>query len=156
MRNNMKIKDGYMTVEATIVFPILLFSFALFVYLIIYIYDKSLLEQDAYTMAVYGSEEYHNHSDVFLNNLDEKFIQIKNERPYLAYDDISVNVSKHGNFLSVKGYLLFHTPIGELVPMWFPQVYEAVSTEKKITVEDPVSIMMLTEDLSRIVMGEDE
>ena len=149
MRDHVKIRDGYMTVEAATVIPVLLFSFVFMVYMVIYTYDKTLLSEDLYTMAVYGVEEYRNDSDNLAYKMEERFDLLRKERPYLAASDLKMTISKEKNKIIIEGSVFFHSPVDELVPKWFPLTGKTISGKREISTLDPVSNMLLGDDILR-------
>ena len=149
MRDHVEIRDGYMTVEAATVIPVLLFSFVFMVYMVIYIYNKTLLSEDLYTMAVYGVEEYRNDSDNLAYKMEERFDLLRKERPYLAASDLKMTISKEKNKIIIEGSVFFHSPVDELVPKWFPLTGKTISGKREISTLDPVSNMLLGDDILR-------
>ena len=138
-----------MTVEAATVIPVLLFSFVFMVYMVIYTYDKTLLSEDLYTMAVYGVEEYRNDSDNLAYKMEERFDLLRKERPYLAASDLKMTISKEKNKIIIEGSVFFHSPVDELVPKWFPLTGKTISGKREISTLDPVSNMLLGDDILR-------
>lgn len=149
MCNSIGKARGYMTVEATIVVPIVLFSYVLMMYMLIYIYDEILLNQDTMTMAVYASEEYYRNEKEFQEKLIPRFELFKSEHPYLSAGDFGMTVEKRKSRITVKASLTFYTPIGEIVGQWFPITTREIVSEKEMTIIDPVTLMLTTEDLLR-------
>ena len=149
MRDHVKLRDGYMTVEAATVIPILLLSFVFMVYRVIYTYDKTLLSQDLYTMAVYGAEEYRNGSEDLAYKMEERFDLLRDERPYLAASDLTMAISKEKNKIIIAGSVYFHSPLDELVPKWFPLKGKTILGNREISSSDPVSNMLLSDDILR-------
>lgn len=138
---------AYLTVEASIVFPLLIYAVLAFVYMVIFTHDKTLLKQDTSLVAVYALEEYRNSDKHFIDELSKKYAVIKEEHPYLAISDIDMSVSKKGNKLYVESYFIFQTPLNSLVPEWFPIKDRIYSVKSEITIADPVEIMFISKDL---------
>lgn len=143
------LRSAYMTVEATIAVPIVLFSYVLLMYMLIYVYDKALLIQDTSAMSVYASEEYFKNEQEFEKNLTEKFNNMKEEHPYLSAGELDMSVSKKKSEVTIKSTITFYNPIGDIAGEWFHVSFREIRCEKKMTLLDPVNQMLITEDILR-------
>ena len=68
-----KAKNGYMTVEATVVFPLMIFAFAILMYLVLFVYNRAVLGNDTALVSLYAAEEYHSDPDTFLAETEKHF-----------------------------------------------------------------------------------
>lgn len=146
MRN---LKAAFLTVEAAVIFPILIYVIAVFVYMVIYTYDKTMLSQDAYLMTIYSLEAYRNNEKDFLKEADSQFSIIKKEHPYMSISDMSMSITKKNNKITIKGEADFFAPFDSLVPDWFPIGNKEITAQKSISLADPVEIMLICSDLNR-------
>ena len=157
MRNNLT-KTGhtgsgkvsaYMTVEASVVFPLMIFAFAIMIYLLVYSYDRSLLSADSAMMAVYATEGYRNDKETFLAEADKQFSLIKAERPYLSTTGLSMNVSKNKNRVIINSSIDLNIPVKNALGNMYDIYDLALSDSKEMTILDPASMMLITGDLTR-------
>lgn len=145
MQRNMKI-EAYMTVEASVVIPILLFSMVLLMYMTIYVYNKVLLIQDNYTVLIYARDEYRNNPKKVPENMDKYFSMIKAERPYFSTDNLSMSIRKERNELQIRSSVNFFTPFGEKGISLYEDKNGVLNKDGSIYVTDPISIMLITRD----------
>lgn len=85
--------SGYMTVEATLIMPLVLYICVFIIYAGFYQYDRCLMKQDAYRAALRGSSTYRNSNQEVYNAAFETLERIGKEK-YAAASytcDISVN-----------------------------------------------------------------
>lgn len=143
------VKEAFLTVEAAVIFPILIYAMAVFVYMVIFAYDKTMLSQDTYLMTIYSLEAYRNSSTDYLKEVDKQFSLIKKEHPYISINDISMSISKKNNKISLMGEVIFYAPFDSLVPDWFPIGNKEICSKKSISLADPVEIMLFCSDLTR-------
>lgn len=146
-----KMADAYMTVEATVVFPLMIFAFAICLYLIIFIYDKTLLSNDTQLMALYSAEYYEENKDTFLEKSDAAFSLIKSERPYLSLKKQNMSISKHGSSIIVDSEALFSIPIKSELGVFYKLNDITLTDRKEMTVLNPSSIMLMSDDILRSV-----
>lgn len=149
MRNRLKMSSGFLTVEAAVVFPLMIICFAVFIYLVIFVYDRSMLVQDTYMLSVYAREEYRDHKDDFSRELEDSYEVIREEHPYLSIKDMNMKVEKHADRVGIKSSFIFVMPFGEIVPKWFPMIDMEYSCNKEMTILDPVTIMLISNDITR-------
>lgn len=141
------LKDGYITVEATIVIPTVLACFVLLMYLVIFIYDRTIMYQDTYSMAIYAKEEYFNDKKGYLKAMDRHFLTEKEERPYLSLGNLNMTLSKKGNGMKVSSSGDFYTPFGKMLLQIFGIKDGTIEIEESVKLYDPVKIMLMTKDL---------
>ncbi len=145
MRNNMT--DAYLTVEATILIPIAILCFVLLTYMCVFVYDRTLIYQDAYTMAIYAREEYFTNAKKYTDRMDDKFAIIEKEHPYLSLDDFSMSLTQKGNGISISASGEFRTPFGYVSGLLFEPKDRSMLTKAEVNLYDPVKNMLITKDL---------
>lgn len=144
-----ELADAYMTVEATVVFPLMIFAFAIFMYLIFFLYDRTLLCNDTQLMALYSAEYYNEDKDDFLDKSDSAFSLIKAERPYLSIGNMNMRISKHGTKIVVDSDVLFSIPIKSELGVFYKLNDIKISDRKEMTLLNPSSIMLISDDIMR-------
>lgn len=99
-----KVKASF-TVEAAVLIPFLLFVMVFAIYLLVYLYDKTLMMQDVNSMATLISDEALMEGQSEKKLLEEEFDLIKKEHPYLSIKNPSLEIKKEGRktYISVKG-----------------------------------------------------
>ncbi len=131
----MKRLKGSFTVEAVLLMPFLIIISIVFIYLLIFIYDRTLIVQDVNSLAakIKSSKD----TDETLEICKKEYKVISEEHPYLALDDITLSVDA-GQKESVI------TLSGE----WKVPVYSGFSQNityrKTESHSDPVAIMLRT------------
>lgn len=138
--------EGYFTVEAAILFPLLMFVFLAFIYMAVYRYDRAMLFQDSCLMAEYAAEDYRTDQENYKEKLADRFQTVREERPYLALENLSMSVSKDKAWLTIKSSGDYLTPFGKSIS-WFEDEDETMECECSVTTADPVTIMLETKDL---------
>ena len=137
-----------MTVEASIIIPLMMFAFVMMFYMLIHRYDRTLLCQDTFMMTVYACSDYKEDKESFTQKADLKFSEIKKERPYLSMKDLEMNLSKSGNTLKVWASGYFYTPFSETFVTLFSNKDGVIWDEYQKDLSDPVNIMYMTKDFS--------
>ena len=146
---NKKLNEAYMTVEATIVFPLMIFAFAICLYLVIFIYDKTILCNDTELMALYSAEYYGDDKEDFLKKADNAFSLIKAERPYLSIENYNVHISKYGSKIIIDSEALFSIPIKNELNVFYNLNDISLTDQKEVTILNPSSIMLISDDILR-------
>ena len=94
---------GYMTLEASLVLPMVICTFALLIYFSFYLYGRCILSQDAYILAfrasVEKSEEYRNDPVSYVNNKAAE----KAGNKYFGSDFPRFDATKRGKEVRVHG-----------------------------------------------------
>lgn len=70
-----KMKEAYMTVEATLMVPFVMYLTVFVIYIGFYQYDRCLMRQDAYRIALAGSSLYRTDNTEVYNRAFEKATQ---------------------------------------------------------------------------------
>lgn len=146
MWHNLKAK-AYMTVEAAVVIPMMLFIFVAMMYMLVFAYDSIILMQDTYMMTVYAKEEYMNDKDKLLQNMNERFSIVYEERPYLSFLNLSMNISKVKKIITINSSGTFFTPFGNNLFSLFDALDREINCTGEIILSDPAAIMLKTKDI---------
>ncbi len=135
-----------MTVEATVVFTVMIYAFVLMVYICVFTYDKILVSQDAYSMTIYAKEEYLADSSNMLDEMDKKFSQLKEDRPYMVLQEYEMSVSKNKLDVIVNACAVALTPF---IDYGFGQSDKKsdINVKKSTKVINPADIMLLIRDI---------
>ena len=138
--------QGSFTVEAAILVPFLLALCVVFVYLGIYAYDKTLMIMDVNGLAA-TIRDKNGVSDEEVSAICEKtFSEIKNEHPYLAAENIKMEVSSKGNTVFIQ-----------LSADWVFPLYKGynriICKEREVKRVSPVEKMYLTETVKKALQG---
>ena len=107
-----KRENGYFTVEASLIFPIVLLFTVMMIFLAFYSYDRCVLEQSAYEAALRGTgnhiksaqEAYSEAYDAAGRLVDEKLF---------AMHDFEYDVSVSADFVTVHYYCVVNMPLIE-------------------------------------------
>lgn len=123
-----KYEKGSFTVEAAVLVPFLSIVVITFIYLAIYVYDKTLMVQDC--NAVLRSLE-----------MDETVGRDNPEKhPYIAIDDLKVSVYKRGTTYTVN--ISGHWKL----PVW-SSLNRIMTYSASVEKINPIDIMFLTEKI---------
>ena len=98
----MKERNAYFTVEAALVFPVVISLLLFIIYMLFYQYDRCLLEQDMGAMALWGSLEEADNA----GELEEKTRNRMRERyreKYMAWSFTELEAGLEQNRFSAKG-----------------------------------------------------
>lgn len=98
----MKKENAYLTVEAALVFPIVISVILFIVYMLIFQYDRCLLEQDLGAMALWGSR-VETSSGVSMEELTRQRMASMYREKYAAWKITALDASLERNCFSVKG-----------------------------------------------------
>ena len=111
---NLREKNAYFTVEATLVLPMVLSAMLMGIYLFCYQYDRCLLEQDMGSLVIWGSAmaaERAGETEQIAENLKQRAAQI-NRVKYAAWQLTAIDIRLEKNDLSItgRGELAFPVP----------------------------------------------
>lgn len=129
---------GMLTVEASIMMPFLFILSISLIYLVIYVYDRTLIIQDVNALI---AADRSSHKD-YLRVYEE----ILTEHPYLSMKDIKIEKSRVKDKFTYKIGGYFINPVWNIFN-------QNISYEKQIEKKDIYKIMLVTEGL--IFMEED-
>lgn len=143
----MRKMQGSFTVEAAILVPFLLTLCVVFVYLGIYAYDKTLIIMDVNGL-VATIRDRNCVSDEDVTQVCEKaFSEIKKEHPYLATENIKLEVSVKGNKVFI------HLSADWVFPL-YKGYNRTICKEKEVKRINPVEKMYLAETVKMAIQGE--
>lgn len=146
-RNNEFCTAGFMTVEAAVLVPFLLVFYISFTYLLIFCYDRALLSQDAYSLAVCAKTSYFDDPDSMDRKMADKVSELIQMRPYVAASDMSVDVTKEGMEITVDCSVEFRNPLAGIFGVWPVYQNGTITASKKISVTNPVDVMRMLEGI---------
>ncbi len=96
--------NGYLTVEASMIMPLVIFLMALLIYLTFFLYNRCVLSQDAYILAFRGSISDKEGESEILEYLEESAgIQFGNK--YVGMKDLhkSITISNKSVTVRIQG-----------------------------------------------------
>lgn len=105
MKNN---ENAYFTVEAAMVLPIVLGVIVLLIYLVLFQYNRCLMEQDMGALALKGCMSCEEDKEALLRELKGYADELYQEK-YIAWEQDDVKIELSGNEVEVsqKGLLKF-------------------------------------------------
>ncbi len=104
-------KNAYFTVEAAMVFPVALGTVLFIVYLLLFQYDRCLMEQDLGALALWGSRVKAEDSKGLQDLIQKRTSEIYWDK-YTAWRMLALDVKMEHNRIAVtgKGQLAFPVP----------------------------------------------
>lgn len=109
MRTNKGQEDAYFTVEAALVFPMVLLFMTVMIFLAFYSYDRCVLEQSAYEAALCGAGGHPDDADAAYEAAAEAAVRLVQDR-LLALHDLQYSVSVTPGKVSVSYTCQVHMP----------------------------------------------
>lgn len=110
MRELRKTEEGYFTVEAALIFPMVLLFTVMMIFLAFYSYDRCILEQSAYEAALRGTGNH-------IKSAQEAYAEayaaagILVEEKLFAMHDFSYDVSVSADFVTVNYRCVVNMPL---------------------------------------------
>lgn len=95
-------KNAYFTVEAALVVPVVLSTMLLVIYLLLFQYNRCLLEQDLGAMLVWGSSIEVSDESLYEEKVRERIHKMYRDK-YVAWEITTVSATLQKNNFSVKG-----------------------------------------------------
>lgn len=104
-------ENAYFTVEAALVFPTALGTVLFIVYMLLFQYDRCLMEQDLGALALWGSRVEAEDSEELQNLIQKRISEIYRDK-YAAWEMLALDVKlEHGRFAAAgKGQLAVPFP----------------------------------------------
>lgn len=99
---SMERENAYLTVEAALVFPLVMGMILLVVYLLLFQYDRCLLEQDLGAMALWGGQVEEDDTAALEQRVQTRMAELYREK-YVAWEFESLDANLNKNRFSVKG-----------------------------------------------------
>lgn len=127
--------SGYFTIEASLIFPTVLFLIAFLIYLTFFLYNRCLISQDAYILAYRGSLQCKDEKSKIKNDIEEdsnkqlgiKYMCIESMQKSIQVDNRIISVELSGEMDSAFGGAF------EINRKWI------LNTEKKVEIICPVT-----------------
>ena len=95
-------ENAYMTVEAALVIPVVMGCILFVIYMLIFQYDRCLLEQDFGAMALWGSRAQFSETEDLESRTQERIAGMYRDK-YVAWEITALNASLRRNVFSVDG-----------------------------------------------------
>lgn len=142
-------RKGSFTVEACILVPFLLLVTVVFVYLGIYVYDKTLMEQDLDAAVSLIRDECSYGENNASEIVQDYFRKVSNEHPYLAISDMKMSLDKKG-----AGTVLVIS--GEWEIPVLSEMNRTIEVKRELRSMNPVGVMLFTESIKFFVEEEND
>jgi len=128
---------GYMTVEAGLLVPWVIFLFVFLIYACFYLYDKCVLFQDAYTICFRGSIQKEENGALNYSNahMKEQF-----GSKYFGTGGVQGNVRKEGQEIIVSGMCSVKVPFDHFLTMAGKGGWR-IQTEARARIMNPTKII---------------
>lgn len=133
-----KQKEGFMTAEAAVMFPFLIFVTATLIYLMIFIYDSILIHQDINSLV---SSIKCSKGDFYYT-----YREIKEEHPYISTSEPDIELVKRGGTYSITISCRWIFPLAS-------NSDRLIKVSRDIKVLNPFEIMLYTEDILNMMSG---
>ena len=114
---------GYFSVEAALVFPLVIGTILLLIYLGFYQYDRCMLEFDMGTIALRGCSCDEQDRTMVLDEMERSVRGIYKEK-YIAWEAGDINMEMEGNRIRVSGTGKIRFPFGFLMQRGMTEVWE--------------------------------
>ena len=139
MNKNKKRLKGFMTVEATILMPFMVLVTFLLFYMVLFIYNKTLLIQDVNALCAVGEANARLSSTDLTDIIEEKFAEMVKEHPYISARDFNLKIKREGvNMMIFVDY--------EYVVPVFSAFNRKVSFGKSIKTITPIYVLQVKRD----------
>lgn len=106
--------EGYFSAEAALVFPMVIGTILLLIYLGFYQYDRCMLEFDMATIALAGCSCDEKDQVAVLDEMERVIREISKER-YIAWEAENINIEVKGNRVRTAGGGKLRFPFGLLI-----------------------------------------
>ncbi len=104
----MKRLDAYMTVEAALVFPIVMGSILFVIYMMVFQYDRCLLEQDTGAIALWGSLAEAADTAELESKIQERMYELYRDKYVMwRFQTLEASLEKNRFFVNGEGKLSF-------------------------------------------------
>lgn len=105
-----KKENGYFTVEASLIFPLVLLFTVMMIFLAFYSYDRCLLEQSAYEAALRGTGNHIKSAQEAYTQVYEAAGRLVDEKLF-AVHDFQYDVSVSADFVTVHYHCMVNMPL---------------------------------------------
>ena len=131
--------EGYFSVEAALVFPVVIGTILLLIYLGFYQYDRCMLEFDVAMIALRGCSCDDEQARAMLDEMERVAEELSGER-YITWEAESINMEIRGNCIRAAGGGKLRFPFGFLVQKGMDGVWEAEANYENKRL-DPVAFV---------------
>ena len=140
---------GYMTVEAGFIVPWAFFILIFLIYMSFYLYDKSVLFQDVYTVSFRGSiqKEDNSQASYVTAHLPEQF-----GRKYFAVESVGGNVEQSGNELHTYAACRVQIPIVHFLTMVGNNIWQ-IQTSARVQILNPTDTIRKCRMVENVAIG---
>lgn len=142
-------KKGSFTVEACILVPFLLLVTVVFIYLGIYVFDKTLMEQDLDAAVSLIRDECMYEGEDASQILESYFRKMSTEHPYLAINNIKMSMDRKG-----EGTVIIIS--GEWGIPVLSEMSRTIESKREMKNIDPVGVMLFTDSISLMMEEKDD
>lgn len=142
-------RKGSFTVEACILVPFLLTVTVVFVYLGIYVFDKTLMEQDLDAAVSLIRDECMYEGEDASQILENYFRKVSNEHPYLAIDDMKMSMDKKGDGAVIIIGGEWGIPI-------LTGMDRAIEVKRELKNINPVEVMLFSDSIKVLMEEKDD
>lgn len=133
-----KEKSAYMTVEASLLIPVILGGIIFILYVGFYLYNFAVMKQTAYIAALRGSQIKQVSSDRIESYVEEQVDELLRQR-ILAKEDIKKEIKVSKGSIKVKLYTNIKIFLEEFLP--FGKKSWEIKGEAKVDRVDPIEII---------------
>lgn len=137
----MKSEKGSLTVEAVLLLPFMILITFIFVYLMVYVYDRTLMVQDAEYIVVSARDK--SGSSEIKAACKETFKEVKEEHPFLSMDNLELTVNVSGEAGNIRLSGDWKLPV-------FTDFNRSISVERELENINPLSNMVTSEIIKNI------
>lgn len=137
-------QDGYLSLEASLLFPMVLMVQIICIYLMIYCYDRCVMEQCAYEAALAGA-------DHMIHNNEEAYLITEGKADYMIEDrlfsmaQIKCEVTVTGTEITVVYEGVMRMPFMVFTSMLAQDQNNRIRVEKRIPRINQMKIIRITE-----------
>lgn len=131
-------KNAYMTIEASLIFPMILGGIILTIYLGFYLYHASVIKQISYIAALRGSQLTEGSSKEIKIYVEEQLQQLIKEK-LLGKGELKQEITVVFDEIKVKVEMKMAVPVMEEIP-FVEQLWE-IKSEAKADRVNPVAII---------------
>lgn len=129
--------NGYMTLEASIIMPWVIFMFSFLIYISFYVYDKCVLYQDSYTVCMRGSIQKEENGAVnYINSHMERQFGEK----YFGVDKIRGRAEQRGREVKVYAECCVRHPFSHFMTLPKAEGWQ-IQTEAKAWQINPARLI---------------
>ena len=95
-------KNAYFTVEAALVVPVVMSTMLLVIYMLLFQYNRCLLEQDLGAMVIWGGNTEVSDVELFEEKIKERINKMYREK-YVAWEITTLNATLQNSNFAVEG-----------------------------------------------------